>query len=404
MKPANWKTIAIPVVIVFFNILSLFSRKTDAVIIKSYLPFLQEIKLQIFLRQVPQFWRSPPFDGIQCNQDSQIRKVFFQNYTKHSGIQREVRRLLSKIIPICYLEGYKSMVEDVKYSSWPEFPKFIFTSNSFNTDDFFKFWTATKVEQGVPYYIGQHGNNYGTLKGSEIWPEITTCDQFFSWGWDDAYNFKIIIPAFVFQLANRGRLKNDKTGGLLLIERGPGRRDGCHDRYFEHTLYQSYLLSFFSLLNDNLKAHTTVRLHHGSKELNSSDYHIWKKNYSNINIDSGFGSVYKLIKENRIIVHSYDSSGILETLSLNVPTVAFWRNGLDEITNEAIPYYQLLIIAGIVHPDEKSAALHINKYWDDIDLWWNDKKTQNARIEFCNKYAKNIDKPILNLSKLLNNN
>jgi putative transferase (TIGR04331 family) len=63
-----------------------------------------------------------------------------------------------------------------------------------------------------------------------------------------------------------------------------------------------------------------------------------------------------------------------------------------------------LISAGIVHTDEKSAAQHINKYWDNINLWWYNKETQNARIAFCDKYAKSIDKPILNLAKLLNNN
>ena len=49
------------------------------------------------------------------------------------------------------------------------------------------------------------------------------------------------------------------------------------------------------------------------------------------------------------------------------------------------------------------AAKFLNKIWvNDIDLWWNDKKTQNAISQFKNRYASkadNINKEILKLLK-----
>lgn len=400
INPIGWKSSIRPIVMFVFKAVSLFSRKTDAFITKSYLPPFQELKLQILLGQVPQFWTIP--DVGRLDYSKEMRKNFFQGYKGHSGMQREVRRLIGKLIPVCYLEGYKSTGEQAEQMSWPIQPRFIFTSNSYAHAEVFKFWTAKKVEQGVPYYVGQHGNNYGTLKGYKTWVEVNTCDRFYSWGFGSDYKHRRITPAFVLKLANKN-LSINKKGGLLLIKRGPGRRDGCHDRNFEHILYRKNVLSFFSYLNKGLQNKTTVRLHLGSTNLESADEHIWRKKYKNIVIDDGSRDIYKLISYNRIVVHSYDSTGILETLTLNIPTIAFWINNLDLIMPEIIPDYQLLIDANIVHLDPKSAANHVNKYWDNIDDWWESDKVQNAREIFCDKYARKVDNPISILKNLLLN-
>jgi putative transferase (TIGR04331 family) len=398
IKIIGWKSRIKPIVTLVFKAVSLLSRKTDAFITKSYLPPFQELKLQILLGQIPQFWSIPDIEQLDYNKE--IRKNFFQGYKKHSGMQREVRRLVGKLIPVCYLEGYKPTSEQAKHMPWPTQPKFIFTSNSYAHAEVFKFWTAKKVEQGVSYYVGQHGNNYGTLKGYKAWVEVNTCDRFYSWGWGSDYKHGRITPAFVLKLANENLL-NDKKGGLLLIKRGPGRRDGCHDRNFEHILYRKNVLNFFTCLDNNLQNKTTVRLHLGSTNLRSADEHIWRNKNKNIMIDDGSRDIYKLISCNRIVVHSYDSTGILETLYLNIPTVAFWINNLDLIIPEIVPDYQLLIDANIVHLDPESAANHINKYWDNVDEWWESEKVQSAREIFCDKYARKVDNPIRALKNLL---
>jgi putative transferase (TIGR04331 family) len=401
INPTSWRNRIKPIAMFFFKIAPLFSRKSDALIVKSYLPPLQELKLQVLLGQFPQLWGSPAIEKLDYNK--KVRDDFFQGYEKYSGMQREVRRLIGKLIPICYLEGYKSTRAQVEDLPWPSQPKFIFTSNSYSTDEIFKFWTAKMIELGVPYYVGQHGNNYGTLKGYKEWIEVNTCDRFYSWGgWASSHKRDYIIPAFVWKLANEN-LSNDKQGGLLLIKRGPGRMDGCHDRHFEHILNRKNVLNFFSFLDKNLQNKTTVRLHLGSTNLKSADEHIWREKYKSIVIDNGTHSIYNLIKRNRVVVHSYDSTGILETLSLNIPTVAFWINDLDLIMPDATPDYQLLMDVNIVHLDSKSAASHINKYWDNIDEWWESEEVQNAREVFCNKYARKVHNPIKTLKHMLLN-
>jgi len=389
-----------PMLVSFLRkILSLFSRQDDAFIIRSYLSFKSEVLLQIMLGQVPQLWKSPELIDVPV--DSSIRSKFSVSYVDHSDIYLYSRKLISEIVPVCYLEGYRQLVKKVKELDWPQNPKFIFTSNSFFLDEVFKVWTGMMVEKKVPYYTGQHGANYGTLYGFNIWTEFSTCDKFFSWGWELPLSTTEVIPAFNLKVANKKKRKSTTNDGLLLIERSPGRRDGPHDRYYEHILYQDYVFQFFRALPGAIQNKTLVRLHHGSSELCASDENLWKEKFPHIQIDLGFSSINKLISKNRLIVHAYESAGILETLALNIPTIAFWREGFDHIIPSARPYYELLVSVGIIAKSPEEAADHIEKYWDDIDKWWYSDSVQEVRKTFCDQYSRIIDHPIWTLKNLL---
>ena len=102
-----------------------------------------------------------------------------------------------------------------------------------------------------------------------------------------------------------------------------------------------------------------------------------------------------------MVVHSYDSTGILETLSNNIPALAFWRNNLDHAHESAKPYYQLLVDAGIVHLTPESAAQKVNEVWDDVEGWWGQDKVQNTRKQFCDRYARVSQNPVRELKQIL---
>ena len=43
---------------------------------------------------------------------------------------------------------------------------------------------------------------------------------------------------------------------------------------------------------------------------------------------------------------------------------------------------------GIYHDSPKSAAIMLNKVFDNPDYWWNNENLQSARHAFCDNYAK----------------
>jgi putative transferase (TIGR04331 family) len=286
---------------------------------------------------------------------------------------------------------------------WPKKPKFIFTSNNFDTEEIFKVWAASKVEEGVPYIVGQHGNNYGTLlwEGSWCWPERAACDKFVTWGWTTCEKE---VPAFVFRNVGRKPRQFDNAGGLLLIEitRLPSTYN--YDTYYEFSLYMKEQFRFVENLSEHISQRVTARLHAEHKIYRGFDEQRWKDRSPQTKLEGGVLNIMKLISQNRLIVHSYDSTGLIETLALNIPTICFWRGGLSHLLPSAKPYYDLLNNAGILYYSPEAAAEFVNFHWEDLSKWWESKKVQDARKIFCDQYARTSEHPAQELKDILTKN
>ena len=381
------------------KILSKIKRQDDAFIINSYLPQWEEVKLQLALGQFPQKWSSPPLTASSFDKD--IRKRFIVSSDGYVGFERFLRLQLSEMIPICYLEGYNQLCQQIKTLPWPISPKFIFTSNNFDTDDIFKAWAGEKIEQGCPYFIGQHGANYGTFYPSINFPELVTCDKFFTWGW--THNIKKNISAYNFRITNQ-KQKTSKNGGLLLIELPFLDRIGLADLkmpYADFQKYQEDQFSFVDALPEYIQKNITVRLHREWQIQSWSDKQRWNDRMPTIKIEIGLERIKVLIAKSRLVVYSYDSTGMLENLALNVPTICFWYYGLNHLSQEAKPYYELLRNAGILADTPERAAEIIALHWDNIDEWWNSALVQDARSLFCGEYSRTVKYPIKHLTQLL---
>jgi putative transferase (TIGR04331 family) len=127
----------------------------------------------------------------------------------------------------------------------------------------------------------------------------------------------------------------------------------------------------------------------------------WQQRAPNIRLDDGTAPVIRQIAQSRLVVHSYDSTGILETLALNVPTLAFWRNGLQHVRDSAAPYYQPLLDAGIVFESAADAATKVTEVWSNVGAWWASAEVQRARQIFCDRFARHSAAPSRELARIL---
>jgi putative transferase (TIGR04331 family) len=387
-----------------FNVLNLFSRKEDGVIINSYIPKIYEAKLCLALGQVPLFRRTQEYH-ITKEVDYKYRKNLSNKNSKNmnNSIDYISRKLLFQLLPVCYLEGFSEMIQEVENLPWPKTPKFIFTSNSFILDEIFKLWTATKISNGSTYFIGQHGNNYGTSKYSNPSIEQHTSDKFITWGWGDSN--QNTIPAFIFTSLGKNN-DYDPSGGVLLIQDMMYGKHRTWDGSSHFVAYLKDLSLFVKGLNMPIKDSLTIRLHSASRHYDDSEKR-WKDYDKNVSIDPGTKSIDKVIKKNRLIIHGYDSTGILETLSQNIPTLAllnfgsYGNNGDGYLIDSAKPYYDLLINAGIIHLNTESLYKKVNGIFYNVESWWNQDSIQNARIAFCDKYAKKSTNPVNDLKYII---
>lgn len=378
------------------KILLACSQQTDAFITNTYLPRKVAIQLQLSFGQLPQPWVSPEFERVKADAEQRSNlKIKFDGY---QGVEGYIRQHIMNAIPSCYIEGYKILVDEAKKVNWPKKPKFIFTSNKFDTDEIFKVWLGSKVNQGIPYYVGQHGNNYGTLYGMNG-PELTCCDKFLTWGWQNKSNSN--VPSFLFKHAGQIKGKFDPKGGLLLIELHSPHQLGPADALYEFSIYQEEQFRFVGALAVDIRRQLLVRLHYAHKYFAWSDEQRWQDYNPEIKLEAHGTPLKKLIASSRLIVHSYDSTGILETLSLNIPTICFWNHGTDHLVLEAKSYYQLLRDVGIFNDSPEQAAEFILTHWNNLDEWWNAPEVQKARVSFCNQYAKLEKHPVRALKRLL---
>jgi putative transferase (TIGR04331 family) len=376
-----------------------FVREDDAFIVNSYLPLMYEWKLQVSLGQIPNLRRSPkpkPFDA-----DSEPRKRLAQRVSRGAvnGFSDCAAVLLFELLPTCYLEGFSALCAQTGQLPWPARPSFIFTSNDFDTDEIFKCWSARKAVEKIPYYTGQHGNNYGTHRYANPSVEEVTADKFLTWGWTDGLPQH--TPAFIFEIAGRKSQSHNPSGGLLLSEVHLNHRIATWDGYQEFKTYCEEQQSFVNKLNPACRDALTIRLHSAYRSLGWSEETRWHDFCSELRIDTGSQPIHALVAESRLVVHSYDSTGMLETLSQNIPTLAFWQNDLDHLRDSARPYYQLLVDAGIVYLTAESAAAKVNEVWDNVEGWWAKNAVQNARKQFCDRYVRVSQNPLCDLKKLL---
>jgi putative transferase (TIGR04331 family) len=370
------------------KLLSWLARDNDAFIINSYLPKKEEIKLQLALKQCPQLWASPRLE-VSEKPDRTLRENLANKIVSNSScnnLQDILSVMLFELLPICYLEGFKNLDKLVKHLAWPNTPKFILTCNNFDTDEVFKVWAANKVESGSKYFTGQHGNNYGTHRYWKALIEEITSDKFLTWGWTDGLSQH--TPAFLFKTLGRNAEHYNPQGELLLIEVCLNRRVTTWDGTFEFSHYFQDQQHFIQLLESQPKQRLIIRLHRAYQYLSWFEEERWQAIDPALKINTGSGAITELISQSRLVVHSYDSTGILETLSQNIPTLAFWQNDFDHLRESAKPYYQLLVDAGIVHLTSESVAQKVNEVWDDVNAWWLRDNVQDARLRFCERYAR----------------
>lgn len=376
---------------------SIFTKDNDSFLIGTYLPKKVEFLLHHELGQARQKWSHQDVSDVQTNY--KLRENFLDD-SCYESFEKFIRKIIGDFLPRVFLENFKNYHQKIAYLSWPKNPKFIFTSNNYDFDEVFKFWVADKITTNVPYYIGQHGSGYGTHRYFQTLnsPEIACSDSFISWGFINSS--KKIKPAFVFTNSDSS-YSYKKNGVLLLILASPLHRF-CHwDNYYEFKFYINKQFELLKCLSPMIFNQTLLRLHPEHLNFFPNTIKDFKFEMPRLNIEPGSLRIKKLISKSRLVIHAYDSAGLLETLSSNIPTLAFFPDGYDHLLPQAVKNYKALEEAGIIYLSPKLLSQKIETIWDQIDEWWQSKYVQDARNNFCSHYAHTTLSPAKELKNML---
>lgn len=387
------------------TVLERTTRPGEPFFITSHLPRAVECQLQLALGSIPKFWRSPPSPQVAPDLNLRAKLQLPREEKEQDEFRRFLAKMVPRQIPTVYLEGYRSLLEVIAKLRWPKRPRVIFTSNSFQFDEVFQGWAAERTAEGAPLVIGQHGGFYGVgraVAGEDHQVEIA--DRFLTWGWKDDRSG--VYPQFA--LSNLGRKKQVSTPeGELLLVTVPIRMVSfkCNSWATAANQSQAFVqdqLRFAATLSPNILRKLVLRIHKRTDDkLRSAYIPQWRAAFPLVEIDPSITPIEKRIASSRLFVYTYNSTGFLETLGRNIPTVIFWNPNNWELRDGAIPLFDALAKAGIFFSDPEAAARHVNEIWDDVGGWWSRDDVQAARKAFCAQYARDSAEPLRDLLRAL---
>ena len=384
-----------------------FQKKNDALFINTYLSKKNEILLSFKFSQFPMFHIDNFLDNLDIKVEKEKRKWKLDE-TNHNEFEDFARSIIPKQIPTIYLEGYNFLSKKVSSFSWPNKPKFIFTSSSFLNDDLFKLYAAQKTESGSPLVISQHGGGYGSYLhcfNEEHGYKIS--DLFLSWGYRDKSEPKIKSVGLIKDKKPLGIQHGLRNKILLMAGKGPNHSYHIWSAPKSSSQWLDYFndqCTFINSLNPQIRDSLIIRLKAIEKGWEPS-YDRWRDKFSKIKIDKGNSNIDNLIKKSKIYIGTINSSTSVECFSLDIPVVLYWNLNQFEIRDEAKEYFDKLKKVGVFHDTPESAASHINLIWHDVNSWWNSVDVKDAVNLFKNNYCyeppKLVDSIFLAIHKVI---
>lgn len=346
-------------------------------------------KIQLFLRKGYFFEFSDEIVEKLVNTVEAGNGIREFTLKSNSEFEYCISKLIPKQIPTDYLEGFNDLMEKSELQFSNRGIKCLITPY-INYNEKLKIHMAKQTELGSKLIVMQHGGTYGISKFfSTETHELRVSDKFISWGWKQSKNSRI-LPLGIFNdndLPKRDS-SNQKESLLLVLGSIPRYSYKLWAECISSQIlyYLENQINFISKLDTSIYNSLIVKPYPVETGWNISKRII--HHYDNIKIAERHQKLNNLVSKSKIVIATYNSTTFLETLSQNIPTIIFWDPKYWELRDEAVFHFERLKEIGVFHENEHSAALHINKVWNDVDGWWFSSKTQKFVNEFVNTYAK----------------
>jgi putative transferase (TIGR04331 family) len=301
------------------------------------------------------------------------------------------KAFLIKCIPECFLNIDQ-------YSPINLIPNYRFqlvSGSLLYTEEEQKYQLATYIENGGSIIPCQHGSNYGVLS-SFLWiKHVEYCySNYISWGWNHHQGIKnnaIPLPApLIEKFKKKNNIKKKNAEILLIGTTTSPFYDfiGSFHQPNQVIEYRQDKLTFLSLLSKTCYRRLKYRYYPVSTTQLEDKGFILKK-LPDIRLCEG--DLHPQMGQASLVVSDHPGTTFNLTMGSNVPTIGFWNPEHWGFTEEAKELFYKLKQQKIIFDSPKEAANHINRIADNISEWWNSTKVQEARIDWCDKYARTSD-------------
>ena len=309
-----------------------------------------------------------------------------QNYNlkkKNISFQEILNFLSLKYLPKAYLENFKIHLSKKYFKKFHSFPDKVFTLHSHKSNDQFKIWFAQiKIKSKKTKLISiQYGSNYLHKEEASLYDKS---DLRLNWG-----KFNIskrdqytgIPPNF------DEKLKKENLNKILYI---------CNEQpiyriknvsspqgpdFEKHILLQE---TFFKKLDKKI-----------IKKIDIKSYFFnygWNVNKRLKNINKKFNIIKnkhidKCFSEYDLIICGWPSTTLLESISLNIPTISLFSIKDQNYNSKAKKIYEKLKKINVIFENPKKASNYLNNYSDNLLNDWYNINTQKILSQFRENVA-----------------
>ena len=147
------------------------------------------------------------------------------------------------------------------------------------------------------------------------------------------------------------------------------------------------LTQFVNKLNPEIKSKVKFRAKQ-NVGLNSENFFLEMFGKNSIDEVSLKNTYDKTMLNSKLLIITYPETAFSQAMYSNVPTILIVKKNHYLFSKTALNTFDELKKSKIAFDDFDEARIHINRHWEEIDLWWKQKNVQTARemflTNFCN--------------------
>jgi len=374
------------------------NKRNKFLFINTYLSNTNYIKLSFKFKLFPVYFKfnKPLKEGLSI-----INSDLLNTFGASSPFENYLKGHFDSFVPYCFLEGFNSNIKHLKSLNLPDNPKVIFTSSMMYNNTTLMFYLFDKLSRNSKLIVGQHGANYWTFdKFFNETHELLISNAVISWG--EFKNHEKIYPLGVLKKLSKINKKSHAKEIHLVMNSLP--------RFISNISYPTHQVNFFKYLTKLYNFYNQVLKYEIFKDnlrvrLFPHDYGwnekiIIEKKFKLRTINP-IKNIYSSSREARIVVFTYNSTGILEFSAINSPFLAFIDLEIEPLKKESIEAFEEYHNVGIIHYNLKSLSTHLNSIYNDVDFWWGSNKVQDAITNFSYNFSKPNSKIVNQISDLV---
>ena len=146
------------------------------------------------------------------------------------------------------------------------------------------------------------------------------------------------------------------------------------------------LTQFVNKLNPEIKSKVKFR----AKEFGLNYENLFLEMFGKNSIDKASlkNTFDKTMLNSKLLIITYPETAFSQAMYSNVPTILIVKKNHYLFSKTAWNTFDELKKSKIAFDDFDEARIHINRHWEEIDLWWKQKNVQSAKemflTNFCN--------------------